>query len=360
MKYKALNAFKGFTILWIIYLHTLAHPELYGTFLERFFKRGYLGVGIFFVISGFGISAAAETVRSGWTSAFDFIKRRLKRIYIPYWFSLFFVGVLIPVAIGYLSFFKMMVMRESPLLKFEFYRYAFSEWIYLITLTKIFTIHSWNFIDAFYPINIVVWFIGVIVQIYLTIFLALIHKKYYHHVLFCITGISFLTFVPRFEVYFPQGLFLPCWPEFALGLGLYELVSRGAVIKFNQKAGRIWLISVIILLLILLMAIIQSNIPQIWFSFIFTLLLWFIYPIDNQISRTKFFRFVVFLSTFSYSLLLMHVPLKRLIDLFLHNMGPISVEWADLLLAVPIIVISSYFWARLFEKPFHKMVTNTV
>ena len=57
----------------------------------------YLGVPIFFVISGYCIAASADSSRRKGDSPWTFLKRRFWRIYPPYWASL--VGLIALVAV---------------------------------------------------------------------------------------------------------------------------------------------------------------------------------------------------------------------------------------------------------------------
>jgi peptidoglycan/LPS O-acetylase OafA/YrhL len=57
-------------------------------------KHGYLGVPLFFVISGFCLAASAASSRRNNESALSFLKRRFRRIYPPLWCSILVVAAL--------------------------------------------------------------------------------------------------------------------------------------------------------------------------------------------------------------------------------------------------------------------------
>ncbi len=84
------SALMGVAILWIVLFHApyvdhLFGNSLFGRFMIFIMGIGYIGVDVFFFLSGFGLL-------SGWikgkTTAVSFYKRRLLRIFPSYWFLL--------------------------------------------------------------------------------------------------------------------------------------------------------------------------------------------------------------------------------------------------------------------------------
>lgn len=82
---------------WVALLVCLYHftggffPE--GHALRHFFSRGYLGVEVFFVISGLVIPMAMERMQYTGSLAGNFLLRRLLRIEPPYWCSIALIFV---------------------------------------------------------------------------------------------------------------------------------------------------------------------------------------------------------------------------------------------------------------------------
>jgi peptidoglycan/LPS O-acetylase OafA/YrhL len=64
-------------------------------------------------------------------------------------------------------------------------------------------------------------------------------------------------------------------------------------------------------------------------------------------------KWVVRLGTFSYSLYLIHLPILGLVELLLSGVhSPVVKFFGLLLLGVPLALLASYGFHRLFEKPF--------
>ena len=92
IRYKLLDAFRGLAILWIVCFHLL--DRQYGSVLNTIIKHGYLGVSVFFVISGYGIAAlTSHTVQQ----PHSFLLRRIQKIYPLYWWSILFAAFIIPI-----------------------------------------------------------------------------------------------------------------------------------------------------------------------------------------------------------------------------------------------------------------------
>ncbi len=95
--YHSLDAWRGVAALWVVIYHATA-----GTISENpslvtqnpfwsFCRWGYLGVEMFFVISGFCIAAAVVASASRNGTILSYLRARLRRIFPPYWaaFALF-------------------------------------------------------------------------------------------------------------------------------------------------------------------------------------------------------------------------------------------------------------------------------
>src|SRR5690242_11295425 len=84
-KFFCLDCLRGIAIVWIVCYHILAYESRnYPPVLYHLIQNGYLGVDLFLIISGFGITKAAQRVIRNEESYGYFILRRLGRIYVPY------------------------------------------------------------------------------------------------------------------------------------------------------------------------------------------------------------------------------------------------------------------------------------
>ena len=98
-----LTGIRGLTALWVILFHTYfpesdPQPQADG-FIATFASRGWLGVDLFFVLSGFVIAHVySEKMQAfSWSQTWDFYRRRFVRIYPTHIFVLglffaYFVG----------------------------------------------------------------------------------------------------------------------------------------------------------------------------------------------------------------------------------------------------------------------------
>ncbi|MEZ9835260.1 acyltransferase family protein, partial [Vibrio breoganii] len=106
-RYQHLDALRGLSILFVILYHTYARwpehlPAIEVTKEFVFFKYGYLGVNVFFMISGFVIFLSLDKSKS----FIDFLKKR--------WSRLFPAMLISSVIILFLSFVFPMRPHGSP------------------------------------------------------------------------------------------------------------------------------------------------------------------------------------------------------------------------------------------------------
>lgn len=92
-----LDAIRGIAIL-IVMLHNATHkdPELY---LQRIFSSGWMGVDLFFVLSGFLITGILLDTRASADYFKNFYARRILRIWPLYYFVLLLMFAVIPLAV---------------------------------------------------------------------------------------------------------------------------------------------------------------------------------------------------------------------------------------------------------------------
>ncbi|TDR16319.1 acyltransferase family protein [Marinicella litoralis] len=79
---------RGLAALWVFLHHSLGHFKAMGfSFLpfEWLASYGYIGVDVFFVISGLVMAKTTEKHDSGWHSGQLFLGKRFFRIYLGYW-----------------------------------------------------------------------------------------------------------------------------------------------------------------------------------------------------------------------------------------------------------------------------------
>src|SRR5262245_59812438 len=99
-RYESLDMWRGVACLLVLLNHAIVYQLPDGTTpqgLQRFdvaaaavAARLWLGVPMFFVISGYCISAAVDSYRRRGSSVGTYFVRRFKRIFPPYWAVLAF------------------------------------------------------------------------------------------------------------------------------------------------------------------------------------------------------------------------------------------------------------------------------
>lgn len=244
MRYALLEPLRGMAALWVFTFHLEfstafreACPGLYALF-----KIGHLGVPMFFVISGFCITASARKTIQSDESVWGFLYRRVRRIYPPYWFSIVVV-VSVPFVIEGLSSLKtgQYTAPSAQNLNYGFLDYGFWDWLRIVTLTQVFAVvpGATDLQFKFTTLNAVYWTLALEVQFYFMTALALATRRWFYPVLVFTTAVSvpcmFSTDVTL------SGVFLPYWPMFALGCLVYWLLESGYVLTRLLNHRTAWI-----------------------------------------------------------------------------------------------------------------------
>ena len=337
-----LDAFRGAAVLWIVGFHILVgNREHYGSILNFIISKGMLGVSIFFVISGFGIALSLDRALVANETAYMFLKRRLKRIYLTYWFHLIFAALIIPVLSAFVS------MLKSNSLVFNFFEYSFWEWIQIVTLIKVFSATSWKLNLAFVPLNGVLWYLSIIVQIYIVVSLSICFKNKCQVFLFTLFLLSLVTLISNVKMLLPYGFFLPYFNQFYVGIILYFLLKKSFIFKLQLKYFFITVLPIFVLISCVVLHLFFSVFT---FSCLVGFLFWILYSYDVEFMKYKAVRVFGVVGSFSYSLYLLHIPLWPFVGMFVRNFVPISAHVAAPFVVIPLVLFSSFVWYLFFEK----------
>ena len=218
-RYKLLDVFRGIAILWIVCFHILSSVcKQYGVVLNYIISNGYLGVNIFLVISGYGIATSIFGGKNQVASVF--LLRRLKRIYLPYWWYLLFAVLILPLLSSIVS------MNETNIFKINIISYNLKEWLQIITLAKVFSSENWALNLAFIPLNGALWYLAIIVQLYIFLSLCIYSNKYIYKLLFVMCALSLASIIPTVKNIIPYGLFVPYFPFFYSGIVIYYILHK--------------------------------------------------------------------------------------------------------------------------------------
>jgi peptidoglycan/LPS O-acetylase OafA/YrhL len=328
-RFALLEPLRGCAALWVFCFHyefsqsfREALPGLYSVF-----RLGHLGIPMFFVISGFCITAAARSAirsRLHWSR---FLFRRVKRIYPPYWLSILVV-IAIPFVIEAISSLKSGVFHppSGTSLNYGFLNYRWTDWLKVASLTKVFeTVPDAPDLQfKFTTINAVYWTLAIEAQFYLVVTAALWVPTRFYQAMGAVTVASLVT-ATYFPGSFNSGIYLPYWPMFALGIVLYWLVEHGirAELVFGRYRMLVAASGIVAMLLCLLwVAQMQIQIHYQASSGLFFAFLFLIHGIDDTFeSRMKdprnrligaFGNVVTGLGIMSFSLYLLHGRLQFL------------------------------------------------
>ena len=364
--YLILDIARGIACLSVFLYHINETLESSIPALAKIAQFGNLGVPLFFVISGYVITASAEATlrKKGHSNAF--LNRRFLRIFPPFWISILVV-IPIPFIIAAVSYLK------SGVYDFPEPRYlalTTAEWFQLITLSKIFMSENGEILGLFNQVNAVYWSLAIEFQFYLCVYIALIFRKYFYLIISTITLVSLLLIV------YPQklnpGLFIHFWPMFAMGIIMYYMIGHGFTLEklFLENSRIIAAISVIILIssitLFCYLGVINQLLGSIFpssalgFALIASCVLWVSAPLETVLEsakngRNRLFRYLVksaaFLGVISYSLYLLHGKISELPAMFARQVIPMESVFYPILTVGGTVALCSVFY-NYVEKPF--------
>jgi peptidoglycan/LPS O-acetylase OafA/YrhL len=369
-KYCLLDAFRGLACLGVL----VYHATLYGTLdwysptdgplaklVGIIFRNLYIGVPIFFVISGYCITAASESAMRRADPLKDFFKRRFRRIYPPYWTVMFLtaVGLLI---VGFTDLHVLLGVDPPQSLEAESFaavqhlpnpsRLSLGQVAGNLTLTETWLFHLRKAPALF--ILPTAWTLCYEEQFYAVCALLLVSPSFFYRGVGAITLMTLgvlcskiLGKVFGFSPLRPVGLFIDGpWLTFAMGIFVFWAIQH-----WSEK--RRWAILLALLLSVLLVAaqLIKSQLYHYVFSYsvgaVFSLLLLVLHPYDRPLSNSRPIRIFSWVGEFSYSLYLVHYPITELIGrwFWMHEVRGL---WPHVLIVLPITATLSIALSRLF------------
>lgn len=301
---------------------------------------GYVGVSIFFVLSGFVISLANERWR-GWNI---YLSGRITRIYPPH--LIVTLALFMPTVIALASA-------------------GADGWLKLITNLGL--IQAWVPNTGYYrSLNLVTWSLSVEMSFYVA-FLALRHLS--NHWLFALTAVAYVTLIAftfhlhhrwTFEVYWKLYINpVVRMPEFLAGMSVYRLYRTG-------QLPRLWLtrFNFPLILAALLLTMYEvgahsgmgTSFAEPWDYSVVPLpfiVLLMVALLDESSNPWMHSRLLVLLGESSFALYLIHRPLIGYLHQTIGNSANPGLALKALILALSIIIpvgISVLFY-KLVELP---------
>jgi peptidoglycan/LPS O-acetylase OafA/YrhL len=298
-RYEFLDALRGIAILLVVLLHfaergvesedSIVHDKVWPVL-----QHGYLGVQLFFVISGYCIMAAVASAAQKANSVQLFAARRLRRIFPPYWASILFV-----VFAGLATRILLNTPWET------IFPLAAWEWIANIFLVQ-------EVSGARDPGNFVYWSLSIELQFYVILAICLLMSRKSAETWLVL--ISLLSAILATTHAVPlTGWVLNYWSEFACGIAAYFWITRTAT-----RSATPWLLVAFAFLEMLWSFYEQPvlTLPsgrfipaiRIAFCLLVMLLMIVLYQKDSDLCRIRMVRALMATGTISYSLYLTHVP----------------------------------------------------
>jgi peptidoglycan/LPS O-acetylase OafA/YrhL len=273
--------------------------------VARVCRYGYLGVDVFFIISGFIICYSLPTDYS-LKNLPVFVKKRLIRVEPPY-----LVSIILTLLVAFIA----ALYTHNPI------NVSWINLLYHIGYINNFTTNSY--------INVVYWTLGIEFQFYILIGLlfGVMNRSIYclTFIILAFLGLSFIS-IKGTNLIFEQ------LPLFCAGILIFY-------ISFSERYSK----PILILLLIITFGIIAHSDLSTFFTSLFTIAVILI-PMRK-------YKVVSFLATISYSLYLVHVPVGgRVINWSLRFVKTDMQRYWIIALALAVCIITAYFFYILIEK----------
>jgi peptidoglycan/LPS O-acetylase OafA/YrhL len=352
VRYQSLDLWRGVACLMIVVFHATSWgvsrlggpPESVAEWTLVVTSKFYVGVTLFFVISGYCITASALRPSSARGVA-DFVMRRLRRIFPPYWVAL---GLTVVVALTLQAFgaadLVTTPIADNPMSAIPLPGWLNGwQWVGNLALVE-----SWRtrFVWRGGPLLIHApsWTLAFEEQFYLLSALLLVvsraHARRYFAGALALTVlvVAVMSTVSRSHL---DGLFLDGrWLQFAAGVAVYFAIHH------TGAAGRWFVVSALLL-------------PLAWWpggagrgstalAGLFALVLIAAYRWDRRSFDARLAP-LRWCGHACYSLYLVHWPISKVLSLWIYRRGIVSPS-ATLLVTVPAVLTASLSAAWVFER----------
>ena len=339
--YPALHSLRGFAAIWVYLLHVRFFSGESDLVLDPFFKMGWVGVHLFYVLSSFLLGSIYFSLQqqNKWNLSL-FYKKRFLRIFPAY-----YVQLLVLLVIAFIT------SRNFPAIK-DFIAHLFMYFYF-----PPFNVQ---------PINRVWWTLPIEFSFYLILpLMVAIIRKFGLPIFIAISMLITYSYRYWISIIFknePIGVIANNIGQlpgvliiFSLGLSCaYILHSRDIIIK-NKKLTS----TLILFAMIMWSGVLLNNLENYW-SGGFLLLTWetvnaliivliiaSIYQSNNKILTHKY---LVFLGKISYGIYLWHFPIILLLKDSVHGFYPLLITCA------PITLILAFLSYHYVERRFTKLI----
>ena len=285
MRYELLLAFRGLAAVWVLLCHSISEDYTHLAWTSPIFRGfaavmqyGFFGVSIFFLISGYGIAGSMERHHG---RAWPFLRRRIKRIFPPYWISMALVLV------------EVYFIRAVHLQKGA----AIPSWPQILKALPLLTIPGLS------ALNPVYWSLGYEMHFYLLAALSIVlcARKETLFLLFDLFSLCMLFALIK-NVQFGRWddvfVIRYYWFDFFSGILLYRLLK-------NPHHWLFWIYAVA--WQVVLWKAHRGFTGRYFVSPVVFALLLALWPLDQSVSRASWMKPIFWLGSISFSLFLTNV-----------------------------------------------------
>ena len=339
--YRSLEHWRGLAALWVMLFHAIGTAPPAHRLVELLkipARPGWLGVHLFFVISGYCIAANVGSLRRKNLGATEFLRDRLCRIVPTYWAAF---GVTILLSLAAARFNHQTAAENLPA--------GGRAWLGNGLLLQ-------PYLGTGYYV-IVYWTLPVELGFYLIVGLlfALAHRAAPLAVGLALALAFGAVWLPPLE---PLGA-LTCWPEFACGLLVFHALQAA---QRQDRSRRDWCLGLIVLLGVAGAVATRHVLPRLHtdqqtpFAALYALALYALYPLDAAICQARTLRWLGFCGLFSFSLYLLHYPVGLKATNAAQRLLPAGAVWEAVAVAISCLasVTASYVFYRVFEARFER------
>jgi peptidoglycan/LPS O-acetylase OafA/YrhL len=348
-RYQSLDLWRGIACLLVVVIHSTAifrrHNPDYSSSLIWLTTFGWIGVPIFFVISGYCISATADSTRIKGHSVRTYFTRRIKRIYPPYWIAIT-IGIGLFVALELIL--HTHVLSANPEPQWRPWWFSPMEWLGNLTLTETWRSHVLGSDRGLFLQQ--AWTLCYEEQFYLVVGLILLcaSTHFFGAVIAITIGVLLaMLLLPPASI---SGFFLDGqWLAFAAGILVYYAVN------YSHQPGRV--LAIISLILAGSIAA-YLAVGGLSIGLFFALLLLLLHPFDAWTRRQNYLAPFFWCGTMCYSLYLVHMLVVTMISRIAFDAG-YSSPTATILFVLPICITASLVAGWMFYLGIERRFLNS-
>jgi peptidoglycan/LPS O-acetylase OafA/YrhL len=359
-RYETLTLWRGIACLFVVVFHSvntgygLALPggsDPLGPVLAVI-QRLWIGVPLFFVISGYCVTASADAARRSSKPGLSFFWRRFRRIYPPYWTWLAVCAIFVFLAeLRHPGFFGRAFVPNPA-------TFTPAQWLGNITLTETWRWHLLPSVET--ELLSPSWTLCYEEQFYALVGLTLVFaRRHFFGVLAGITVlvIAGLFILPRLGVS-TLGLFLDGkWLMFGAGVLVYFILN------YASKTATAWFCIPLVFGALcaaanpqnLLLARVNEPNQSYLAAFCFALLLIPLHRWDAHLCQAKVMRPLMFCGEMCYSLYLIHWPVVTVVSWAFNQLefqNPFAVLFLGLPSCLLVALALSWGFHMLIERKF--------